>query len=274
MTRVLNQTVAGKRGVWVVEWQNEVVDPNGFLPMLLSSRGAEQKIEGTNFYQVRLRYWSLESNARWSPQPEPKFARAANFQNAIKLVGFTPTPAPADTGASFNLFWQSLDTFNEDYQIALRVRDAAGNVWGKQDRRPAGYNYPATRWKKDENLFGAYTVPLLPGTPAGEYFVDVTFYAPSKPTGLDVLASNGTPMGKSIRLGPLPVLPATKPATLEALNIQNTISQPIGPFTLLGYQLVRSKASAGETIPLTLFWRADTQSPKDYHVARSHSARR
>jgi hypothetical protein len=67
-----------------------------------------------------------------------------------------------------------------------------------------------------------------------------------------------------VKIGPIPVLPATKPATLAALDIQNTISQPIGPFTLLGYQLGRDKASVGESIPLTLFWRADTAPVKDY----------
>jgi mannosyltransferase len=34
---VLNKTLGASRGVWVVLWQDEVVDPNGFVPMLLSS---------------------------------------------------------------------------------------------------------------------------------------------------------------------------------------------------------------------------------------------
>jgi mannosyltransferase len=262
---VLNQTLAGKRGAWVVLWQDEVVDPNGFVPMLLSSQGKETEIPGTNFYQVRLRHWTLPANAHFSPQPAPAVAREANFKNAVELLGVdSPAPTPADVGASFNLYWQSLDTFNDDYYVALRVFDAAGNLWGKQDRRPAGYNYPTMRWKKGENLFGAYTVPLIAGAPAGDYFVQVTFYTKADESGLDVLAPNGAPIGKSVKVGPIPVLPATRPASFAALNIQNTISQPIGPFTLFGYQLGRDKASAGESIPLTLFWRADTAPTKDY----------
>ncbi len=262
---VLNQTLAGKRGAWVVLWQDEVVDPNGFLPMLLSSHGKEQKIEGTSFYQVRLRHWVLAPNARFTGEPEPGTPRVANFKDQVKLLGWdSPAPSPADSGASFNLYWQSLDTWTEDYQIALRVQDAAGNLWGKQDRRPAGYTYPTTRWKKGENLFGAYTVPLVAGAPAGDYFVELTVYTASNPSGLDVLAPNGAPLGRSVKIGPMPVLPATKPAAFAALNIQNTISEPIGPFTLLGYQLGRDKASAGESIPLILFWRADNKPERDY----------
>ncbi len=262
---VLNRTLAGKRGTWVVLWQDEVVDPNGFLPMLLSSQGQEQKIQGTSFYQVRLRHWALAPNARFTPEPQPGTPRVANFKDQVKLLGWdSPAPSPADSGASFNLYWQSLDTLTLDYQVALRVQDAAGNLIGKQDRRPAGYTYPTTRWKKGENLFGAYTVPLVAGAPAGDYFVELTVYAASNPSGLDVLAPSGAPLGRSVKLGPIPVLPATKPAEFAALNIQNTISEPIGPFTLLGYQLGRDKASAGESIPLTLFWRADNQPDCDY----------
>ncbi len=261
---VLNQTLPGKHGAWVVLWQDEVVDPNGFVPSLLSSRGKEQKVDAA-FWQVKLRHWTLPSNARFSPEPQPGVARPANFKNQAKLLGFdSPHPTPADVGASFNLYWQALDPFEDDYYVALRVRDAAGNLWGKQDRRPAGYNYPTLRWKKDEKLFGAYAVPLVAGAPAGDYFVEVNFYTVSDQSGLDVLAPNGAPIGKTVKIGPIPVLPATKPATLAALNIQNTISQPLGPFTLLGYQLGRDKASAGESIPLTLFWRADAAPAKDY----------
>jgi uncharacterized membrane protein len=263
--RVLNETLAGKRGAWVVLWQDEVVDPNGFVPMLLSSRGTEQKLAPTNFYHVRLRHWTLDPHARWATEPEPRVRRAANFQNRIQLIGYdAPAPMPADVGASFNLYWRVLDTLDDDYQIALRVVDAAGNLWGKQDRRPAGYTYPATRWKRDEYLFGTYTVPLLAGTPAGDYFVRITFYTHSNPSGLDVLAPNGAPIGKSVTLGPIRVLPATQPAAFASLNIPNTISQPMLPFTLLGYHLPRDRASAGETIPLTLFWRADTRPARDY----------
>ena len=262
---VLNRTLAGKRGAWVVEWQNEVVDPNGFLPMLLDSQGAEQKIVGTNFYQVRLRHWTIQPNAHFSTEPDPTIRRQVNFKNAIQLFGLSaPHPTPADVGASFNLYWQALDQLDEDYLVALRILDAAGNVWGKLDRRLAGYNYPTTRWKKGEQLFGAYTVPLLAGAPAGDYLVQATIYTASNPSGLDILAPNGAPMGKSITLGPIPVLPSTQPATLASLNIQNTINQSFGNFTLLGYQLGRDKASAGESIPLTLFWRANAQPNRDY----------
>ena len=260
----LNRGVAGRQGVWLVEWQDDVADPNGFVPLLLSSRGKEQTV-GSTFWQIKLRHWSMPEDARFSSEPEVGTVRRANLANKVELLGFdSPDPSPADQGASFNLYFQALDTLADDYNVALRIVDAQGNLWGKLDRRPSGYNYPSTRWKKGENLFGSFTVPLLPGTPAGVYFAMVTFFTASDQTGLDVLAPNGAPIGKAVKVGPIPVLPAEKQPAVVDLNIQHTINARVAPFTLLGYTLAREKASTGESIPLTLFWRADDKPDADY----------
>jgi mannosyltransferase len=261
----LNRGLAGRRGVWLVQWQDEVADPNGFVPMLLSSRGTEEQVNAA-FWQIKLRHWTLPANFKpFAAVPEVAHSREANFKNEIKLLGWSAEqPTSADVGATFNLYFQSLATFADDYNVALRIVDAQGNLWGKLDRRPAGYNYPTTRWKKGENLFGSYTVPLLSGAPAGDYYATVTFFTASDETGLDVLAPNGAPIGKSVKIGPIRVLPAAKPPSVLDLQIQHTLSIPAAPFTLLGYSLPRDKASTGESIPLTLFWRADAKPGADY----------
>jgi 4-amino-4-deoxy-L-arabinose transferase-like glycosyltransferase len=251
---VLNTTLAGKRGVWVVQWQDEVVDPNGFVPMLLSTQGELQPREGIGFWQLQWQHWKLDPHPRFSAEPNPQVKRDANFGDKIKLIGFDTIPAPANFGATFRLYWHALDAIDADYSVALRVRDANGFVVGKLDRRPAGYNYPTMRWKKDEKLFGEFTVPLIVGTPPGDYFVEVTIYTTDNPRGLDVLAANGAPVGKAITLGPIRVARVSSLVDSSKLDIQNPVDATLGQFRLYGYNLGRDKASAGETIPLTLFW--------------------
>ncbi len=269
----LNQGLAGKHGAWLVQWQDEVVDPNGFVPLLLSMNGKEQKVD-PSFWQIKLRHWWLPPDAHFSSEPEPGMPQRANFKNKVELLGWdSPNATPADQGASFNLYYQVLDTFAEDYNVALRIVDAQGNVWGKLDRRPSGYNYPTTRWKKSENLFGSYTVPLLPGAPGGDYFATVTFFTPEDQAGLDVLGPNGAPIGKTVKVGPIPVLPAEKQPALVDLKIQHTINAHLAPFTILGYALEREKASTGESVPLTLFWRADEKPDADYSFQIHFGAR-
>jgi mannosyltransferase len=261
----LNRALAGKRGAWLVEWQDEVADPNGFVPMLLSSRGAEQKQDAA-FWQVKLRHWRFEDGFKPLPaSPEIKNPQEANFQNTFKLLGWDePQPIAADEGAALRLYWQALAETPDDYNVAIRIVDANGTFWGKVDRRPAGYNYPTMRWKPGEILFGDYVATLLPGTPAGDYYATVTLFTKQNEAGLDVLAPNGAPLGKSVKVGPLKILPAQKQPAFADLKMQHSLSLPLPPFTLLGYQIGREKASTGESVPLTLFWRADQKPNADY----------
>lgn len=261
----LNRALEGKRGAWLVLWQDEVADPNGVVPMLLSSRGTEQKQDAA-FWQVRLKHWRFEEG--FAPLParaEIKHPQEANFQNTFTLLGWDqPNPTPADQGASLRLFWQAAATTPDDYNVAIRIVDENGTFWGKVDRRPAGFNYPTQRWKQDEILAGDYSALLLPGTPAGDYYAMVTMFTRQNETGLDVLAPNGAPLGKSVKVGPIKILPAQKQPPLVDLKIQHSLSTPLAPFTLLGYQIGAEKSSTGESFPLTLFWRADRIPDDNY----------
>ncbi len=261
----INRALNGKRGAWLVLWQDEVADPNGVVPMLLSSRGAEQKQDAA-FWQVRLRHWRFEDGFAPLPAtPEMKHEHGANFQNTFTLLGWDqPMPIAANDGASLRLFWQATQTTPDDYNVAIRIVDANGTFWGKVDRRPSGLNYPTMRWKQGEIVAGDYVAELLPGTPAGEYLATVTMFTKQNETGLDVLAKNGAPLGKSVKIGPIIILPAQKQPPVVDLKIQHSLSTPISPFTLLGYQIGTDKSSTGESIPLTIFWRADEKPKADY----------
>ena len=261
----INRALNGKRGAWVVQWQNEVADPNDFVPMLLSSRGAEQKQDAA-FWQVKLRHWRFDDGFKPLPaSPEIAHPQEANFQNTFKLLGWDqPKAIAADEGAALRLYWQALAQTPDDYNVAIRIVDENGTFWGKVDRRPAGYNYPTMRWKPGEILFGDYVATLLPGTPAGDYYATVTLFTKQNEAGLDVLAPSGAPLGKSVKVGPFKILPAQKQPPFTDLKIQHSLSSPLAPFTLLGYQIGREKASTGESVPLTLFWRADEKPNADY----------
>jgi 4-amino-4-deoxy-L-arabinose transferase-like glycosyltransferase len=261
----LNRALAERRGAWLVLWQDEVADPNGVVPMLLDARGAEQSAEAS-FWQVRLRHWRFpEPFAPLPATPEITHPQEANFQNTFRLLGWEqPKPVPADRGASLRLYWQAAQPTPDDYNVALRIVDENGTFWGKLDRRPAGLNYPTQRWKANEVIAGDYTAELLPGTPAGDYYATVTLFTKQNETGLDVLAPNGAPLGKSVKVGPIQILPAQKQPQLLDLNIQHVLSTPLAPFTLLGFTLGIEKSSTGESIPLTLYWRADEKPKSDY----------
>lgn len=262
----LNRALEGKRGAWLVQWQEEVADPNSVVPMLLDARGQEQTTDAA-FWQVKLRHWRFEDEFQPLPaSPEIKNVKDANFQNTFTLLGWEqPKPLAANEGASLRLFWQALQQTPDDYNVAIRIVDENGTFWGKVDRRPAGLNYPTMRWQPNEIVAGDYVAQLLPGTPAGDYYATVTLFTKQNETGLDVLAPNGAPLGKNVKIGPIKILPAQKQPQLVDLKIQHSLSTPLAPFTLLGYQIGAEKSSTGDSVPLTLFWRADEKPNADYN---------
>ncbi|MFQ6015934.1 MAG: glycosyltransferase family 39 protein [Anaerolineae bacterium] len=264
----LNRILAGRRGVWVVLWQDEVVDPNGFLVTMLDEQ-ANRLSQPPGFWGVRLLHYGLPEGTHFSREPPVQYPLAANFENRVKLLGYRLSegvPA-ADEGISVTLYWQSLQRLEDDYKLALRLRDGEGHLWGQLDRRPAAYLYPTTRWKVGEKLFGKYVVPLLPGTPPGDYQLEATIYSEAEPSGLDVLDVAGAPAGKIVIMKPIAVGKARRQPAEEELEIEQALRVDfLSQLELLGLGIDRATAQPGDKLNLTLFWRALAAIEENYSL--------
>ncbi|MFQ6000378.1 MAG: glycosyltransferase family 39 protein, partial [Anaerolineae bacterium] len=110
----LNRIVAGKGGVWLLLWQDGVVDPNGFLTMMLGEEGKLLPFEG-GFWGLKLYHYALPADVRFSSQPRIEYPVSVNFGDEIRLLGYS-LPVPQDTvrkkGAKreveVTLYWQGL----------------------------------------------------------------------------------------------------------------------------------------------------------------------
>ncbi len=193
----LGPALAGKSGVWLVEWQADTVDPMGVVPYLLDRAGTEVPFD-RGYWGLQVRHWQLRPAAQYLALPQPEHPQAADLGHRLALVGWDE---PRD--GQIAVYWRALQSLDRDYQVSLRAEDLAGNeILGHGwDGRPASYEYPATRWRAGEVIFGRY--PLPAGLPAGGYYVALTVYDSSEPSGLDVMDVAGNPAGKRVRLGPL-----------------------------------------------------------------------
>ncbi|MGQ9490605.1 MAG: glycosyltransferase family 39 protein [Anaerolineae bacterium] len=189
--------LAGKGGAWLVGWQDEVVDPVGVVPYLLTRAGAEQPVAGS-FWHLKLRHWQLRPDAAFPAEPQPQHLQGANFDHKLALVGWDD---PAE--GQITVYWRVLNTLTQDYQVAVVVEDAAGNRVGQWDGRPAGYHYPAFRWRPGQVLLGRYPLPVPPAVAGGSYTLALTVYSAADPTGLDIRDVADNPAGKQVRLGPV-----------------------------------------------------------------------
>ncbi len=206
----LNRALEGKSGVWLVLWQDEVVDPNGYLTLLLDQYAESEPVDGS-FYHVRVLHYALRPGTHFPEQPEIATPLDINFGNEVTLLGISPGVTQTLTA-----YWQAPHALDADYKVSLRLKDAAGHDWGRSDadRRLAALLYPTNRWRPGETVVSRYDVPVAPGTPPGVYDLEATVYADGASQPLDVLDARGAPVGKTARLGqftlarPQPAVPA------------------------------------------------------------------
>jgi mannosyltransferase len=250
----LNRALAGKSGVWVVLWQDEVVDPNGFLLMMLEEKG--KLLEAEDLWHVRLRHFALPEGVPFSAQPDIQHPTEINFEGRIKLLGYDSRFTLH--ASRFTLYWRAEQQLDDDYKVSLRLRDEEGHYWGRLDHRPAAYLYPTTRWKVGELLFGRYTLPVLPGTPPGEYQLEVVIYSEARPEGLDVVDADGVARGARAVIGTVTVPKGSlvQPPSKEALGISQPLEADFGRIALLGYELGQAAVQPGDSLYLMLFWQA------------------
>jgi mannosyltransferase len=260
----LNQILPGRDGVWVLLWQHEVVDPVGFLRMMLDEQGTLLPYRG-GFWGLKLVHYALPSDTRFSNEPQIEQPDTVNFDDQVQLLGYTVPEGKATTRAmEVILYWEALEGLADDYKVSLRLRDEAGHEWGGYDGRPTGLLYPTFRWPVGEKLFGQLVIAPHVATPPGEYQLQVSLYSDVNLVGLDILDPQGTPMGTSAALGDVE-LSKGRPASLAEVQPPRSVQADFGQgLELVGYELGADRAQPGDTLPLSLYWHALSPAVGDY----------
>ena len=159
----------GKTGAWLVEWQDEVVDPTGIVPVQLELAGRE-KGQPTPFWKLKLRRFTNIKPNHIADAPPIATVVKANFGNQLLLHGYTVL----DNG-DLLLFWERSTAPQAqlaDIQIAGEVLTADRTpVAHLPDQRPAGYGYPVARWPVGEIVMGR----IAAATWLGNHLVDGTY---------------------------------------------------------------------------------------------------
>jgi mannosyltransferase len=254
LNRWLADPADPKEGVWLMLWQDEVVDPVGYLTTLLDGAGEEQPLEKT-FPGVRLKHYRFPQGTRFPEGDRPAIAHPAdfNFDNKLHLLGYDQTGENQVT-----LFWEALQPLKEDYRVSLSLRDTTGQVWGRWDGRPTSYLYPTDRWRVGQIVFGRYDLPQVPGRPPGDYGLEVGIYTENDLSGLDVLDPAGLPQSKRAVLGAVRLFGYI--VTADQITVSHPARSEMGDgLVLLGWDLDLDQAQPGDRLQLDLGWEVVSQ---------------
>lgn len=246
----LRNALQGKRGVWLVNWQDEVVDPNGVTPrqLLLAAQEAPLKNE---FWHLRLRHFvNLEPNAIGTTPPIAA-QLDANFGDQLHLRGYTATRE-----GDLLLFWQLGKTPPAqlpDLHINLLTKTADGFFYtDPPDQRPADYTFPINRWQPGQTVMGRLPAAVWagPGAAPGAYRVQIGVHDPAgDPMGLDLLDPKGSRLGKFVTASVQLTQTTTAeepPGAIDDTEIMANLR--------LAFTFDPVTAEPGQTVGVTLYW--------------------
>jgi hypothetical protein len=151
---------------------------------------------------------------------------------------------------------------DRDYTVFVHLLDENDLVIAQRDTYPGLGSYPTRLWRVGDIFTDRYVLTLPPTVFApctGRFEVGLYDFA----SGERLLATGPDrhPLGDNVRFHEIAVLPR------EDSPLPNPVHFDFeGRIALVGYDLDRRTARPGETIHLTLYWRALAEMEEDYTV--------
>lgn len=188
----------------------------------------------------------------------------ANFSDQVMLLGYDLPRVEVASGGEvpLTLYWKALRPVAVNYSVFVHLVRPPEHLWGQDDRlNPA--DFPMTRWPTDKYVRDRHRLPVLPGTPSGEYEIEVGFYR--QDTGERLLVSEIEDASGGVRLPTrVRVLPPKSPPSVESLGVQRRTDAAVADgLTLLGWSLNADAFTPPDFVHLTLFWRAERDAVDD-----------
>ncbi len=217
---------------------------------------------------TRLSGWAHVPAAQDVPAPRVRFPLRGTAA-AVELIGAAATQQPipaANAVAAVALHWR-IPSDMAVHVVSVRLVDSIGQLWAQHDYEPLGQAKCHTQYAVHSTQYSVDCIGLLipAGTPAGEYFVDVTVRPKGDGRPLDVLAEDGRALGTAGRIAGLTVAPADRALGPERLPIGTRRAQDfMDGIRLLGHTVDDRPLAPGETRPVNLFWQTTGRPGADY----------
>jgi len=190
-------------------------------------------------------------------------ATDVNFGGRLMLMGIDG-PLSAESAGTWEgiLYWRSIQPTDENYHTAVQVIDPSGDIVGQSNAEYPG-GMPSSWWPNGTYARDVHRVPIRPGTPPGQYQVQVIAYEAGKPYQrlpiVSATLSNGWMTGDTaIRVAQLTIKPPQRPVQESAVQPAVALRSPTtGGLRLIGHDQLPEQLYPGDAFRYALYWRAD-----------------
>jgi 4-amino-4-deoxy-L-arabinose transferase-like glycosyltransferase len=191
----------------------------------------------------------------------------ADFGGVMRFLGYDlATSAVEPEGqVAVSLYWEVLAPADRDYTVFVHLLGEGELLVAQRDTFP-GVGLLSTTWLEPGFRWADRYVLQVPGTAYAPDTaqIQVGLYDSTSGARLPVAGAVGEPAGDNVRFGRVQVRP--RPG-----DVPNPIWVNFGDrMALVGYDLERRVARAGETATLTLYWQGLEPMDVDYTVSAQY----
>jgi hypothetical protein len=222
-----------------------------------------------------------------APAESLRVASGARYDERVLLDSFdlqiglserrsTPEPIPIDGVAraragetlQLDLLWRALRSRPGDVTVRASLEDKERFVWAVRESEPVDRMYPAWIWSDGEAVRDQLRMPLPPETPPGRYQVRLTLAENGRT--LPALAPTGATDGGGARLIDLELARSEAQARDRDVQITERHREKVADdLELLGREIGRDVVAAGDSLDVTLIWRATRDVGPTYRARLS-----
>jgi hypothetical protein len=179
------------------------------------------------------------------------------FGRDLQLIGYGLRSEEVRAGATLqlSLYWQALQSMEQDYTLLLELQDDLEKVWWAGTFALPNAAYPTSQWQRNEIVHLRLDWLIDAAMPSGRFQLVVNLLDGE---GKRVIAGGVGIAGVNVQgrehVFSRPAVPYPQRADI------------IGTATLVGYDLASDRLSAGDTMRLTLYWRSRARMSVSYTV--------
>lgn len=198
-----------------------------------------------------------------------QYEQRAALGGQVELLGFDLPRQRVRAGEQLTvvLYWRAQEPLEANYQSFVHLTHPAAVSWGQSDALNPG-GLPTSRWPLDRYVQDPHRVRVRPGTPPGEYRLEVGLYTLADGRRLPVLGPNDQPAGESVTLRvPVEVVRPRRQPAVEDLALDRRIGLTYDDqITLLGYTAPYTSTGVPGFVQLTLFWQSEQRHPEEFAI--------